>query len=331
MKIDVHAHLIPEKFVEPVTGPAPLPVRILGSESGETIHTQTIVALSTDAEQLYSIDRRIKDMDAQMVDMHVLSVAPMLFLYGLEHVPALDAFRQINDAMARVARANPKRFVALADLPMQSPEAAAAELERCVRDLDMRGAEICSNIGGVNLNDKRFRPVWAKMQELDVPFFIHPANVLGIERLGDFYLNNLIGNPTDTAVAAASLIFGGVLKDFPGCKFYLAHGGGSCPILRGRWDHGWKMRPEGKVDIIDRPPSEYFGQLYFDTLTHYTPALSYLVDMAGADHVMLGTDYPFDMGNYNSVNFIQAVPHRSDAEKALMNGDTAKRLFRIEG
>jgi aminocarboxymuconate-semialdehyde decarboxylase len=328
LKIDVHAHLIPQTFVEPVTGETPLPVRIFASGTQQPIHTQSIRALSTDAEQLYNIERRLADMDAQLVDMHVLSVAPMLFVYDLERPQAIDAFQQINNALAEVVNANADRFVAIADLPMQSPEDAARELERAVRDLGLRGAEICSNIGGKNLNDKSFAPVWRKMEELDVPFFIHPANVLGMDRLGDFYLNNLIGNPTDTAVAAASLIFGGVLKEFPRLKFYLAHGGGSCPYLRGRWDHGWKMRPEGKVNIT-RPPSEYFKLLYFDSLVHGGFALNYLVDTVGPERVMMGTDYPFDMGDYNSVDHVLGIAHQSDAARFAVLGDTAQQLFKI--
>ncbi len=323
MNIDVHAHCIPEALVQPgqdgfrvqiSAGPAPLdmPVRAIGFE----------------AEQLYSTRRRLADMEAQGIDFQVLSAPPHLFLYRGDGADMAPVFSRINDVLADVAKSHPDRFVAIADVPLQAPELAARELERAVRDLDMRGVEICSNIDGRNLDDPAFGPFWAKMQELDVPAFIHPSTVLGADRLRSYYLVNLIGNPTDTAVAA-SLIFGGVLKEFPRLRFYLAHGGGSCPYIRGRWDHGWRVRPEGKVKI-EQPPSEYFDRLYFDSLVHDVPALNYLVDTVGVERVMLGTDYPFDMGDYDSVRRIASLPHRSSAEKALVRGRNAAALFRID-
>jgi aminocarboxymuconate-semialdehyde decarboxylase len=252
-----------------------------------------------------------------------------MFTPSLPVERAVRISRAINDAFADVVAGNPKRFVALADLPMQSPEDAARELERAVKDLGLRGTEICSQIAGENLDEPKFAPVWAKAQELDVPIFIHPAGVPGLQdRLGKYYLTNLIGNPMDTTIAAASLIFGGVLREFPRIKFYLAHGGGACPYIRYRWDHGWKARDEGKA-IIDRPPSEYFGQLYFDSLTHGGPALSFLASTVGPERIMLGTDYPFDMGNYNSVAAVQNVVGVTDAERDMMLGGNAMRLFGI--
>jgi aminocarboxymuconate-semialdehyde decarboxylase len=166
------------------------------------------------------------------------------------------------------------------------------------------------------------------MQELDVPVFLHPNNVLGQDRLSRYHLANLIGNPTDTAVAAASLIFGGVLKEFPRLKFYLAHGGGTCPFIRGRWEHGWHVRPEAKLHI-QRPPSEFFGLLYFDSLTHSVPTLSHLVDTVGPERIVMGTDYPFDMGDYDSVKTIASVPHLTDAQRQRIWGDNAAELLKL--
>jgi len=205
---------------------------------------------------------------------------------------------------------------------------AAAELERSVKELDLRGVEMGSNVGGTNLDAKEFAPFYAKAQELDIPVFIHPVGALGGDRLQGYYLSNLLGFPTDTAVAAASLIFGGVLKEFPQLKFCLAHGGGSCPYLRGRWDHGWRVRPEPRV-AIEEPPSEYINSLYFDSVLHSVPALSYLVETAGADRVMLGTDYPFDMGDYEPLKSIASLPDLSDAEKELIYSRTAAALFNL--
>ena len=331
MKIDVHAHYIPESLIDrEATGRSPgaYGIRITQEGTEQVIHTETFQAVGFDAEQIYSLDRRLRDMQAQQVDMHALSVPPFCFSYGLDTATSLALCRRFNNAFAETVQRHPDRFVALANLPMQAPEEAARELERAVKELGLRGAEICSNIAGRNLDDKRLAPFYAKLHELDVPVFIHPSNVLGADRLGSYYLHNLIGNPTDSAVAAASLIFGGVLKEFPRLKFYLAHGGGSCPYIRGRWEHGWRVRPEGKV-AIDRPPSEYFKLLYFDSLAHFGPALNYLVETVGPERVMLGTDYPFDMGDTDPVKTIAALPHLSDSQKDLIYGANAAALFKI--
>lgn len=333
MKIDVHAHIVPEPYFDfaALEGkPNHYAFRI---EHGGATPWSMAPQLSAgfEWEMMYNIERRLRDMDAQGIDMHVLSTTPHLFFYNTPASVAesVTMCRMVNDRIATVVAQHPDRFVAIADVPLPDGEAAAAELERAVRDLGFRGAEICTNVGGRNLDDRAFFPFYAKAQELDVPIFLHPANVLGqSDRLADYYLNNFIGNPTDTAVAAAALIFGGVLKEFPRIKFYLAHGGGTCPFIRGRWEHGWKQRPEAKK-YIQRPPSEYFRQLYFDSLTHSTQTLTYLVESIGADRVMMGTDYPFDMGDYTSVKSIASLPHVPEAQKQLMWGDTAQELFRI--
>jgi aminocarboxymuconate-semialdehyde decarboxylase len=321
MKIDVHAHYIPGQFH---LGDGS--IRITRPGSDEAVFTGQRNAVAGDT--LYDVEKRLREMDLLGVDMHVLSVLPTLFVNHLPADKAIEACRQINDAFAVTVSEHPDRFVAIANLPMQDPEAAARELERTVRDIGFRGAEICTNIDGKNLDDKSFAPFYAKMRELDVPVFLHPSNVLGQDRLGSYHLGNLIGNPTDTAVAAASLIFGGVLKELPELKFYLAHAGGSCPYLRGRWEHGWRVRPEAKIHI-QRPPSEYLRLLYFDSLAHSVPALNYLVETVGADRVMLGSDFPADMLDPDPVKTIASLPHLSDAERNMIYADNAQRLFKI--
>lgn len=328
MKIDVHAHYTPEQFIEPDGGGAAGFVARIRDASGRLLQKGPSGGFAGRTEQTYSIARRLQGMDVQGVDMHVLSISPLLFDYHMDPATAVQVCRLANDIFAETVAGHPDRFVAVAHLPMQAPAEAAEELERSVRDLGFRGAIICSNIDGGNLDDKGLAPFYAKMQELDVPVFIHPQNVLARDRLSRYHLGNLIGNPTDTAVAAANLIFGGVLKEFPRLKFYLAHGGGSCPLLRGRWEHGWRVRPEAKIHI-QRPPSEYFRLLYFDSLTHSIPALSYLIETVGAERVMLGTDYPADMADDQPVKTIASVPRLSDREKDLIYGDNAQALFKI--
>ena len=331
MKIDVHAHYVPEKCLDAeakATDGHIHGMRIVQEGSRQVAYTNNARNLALDPPQIYSIERRLKDMATQWVDMQVLSVPPFLFFYATDPAQSLEQCQKINNGFAETVQSYPERFVALANLPMQEPEMAARELERSVRELGLRGAEICSNINGKNLDDKSFVPFYAKLQQLDVPVFIHPSNVLGADRLRPYHLQNLIGNPSDTAVAAASLIFGGVLKEFPRLKFYLAHGGGSCPYLRGRWEHGWQVRPEARANI-DRPPSDYFRLLCFDSLVHSVPALNFLVETVGPARVMMGTDYPFDMGDRDPVKTVASLPHLSDDQKEMIFGANAVALFKI--
>jgi aminocarboxymuconate-semialdehyde decarboxylase len=333
MKIDVHAHYVAESCLNDAETKGAdgqiHGIRVVQEDSRSVVYTNNARNIAIEPPQIYSIERRLKDMDAQTVDLQVLSVPPFLFFYGTDPARSLELCRKINEAFAETVRQYPDRFVALANLPMQEPETAARELERSVRELGLRGAEICSNINGKNLDDQGLAPFYAKMQELDVPVFIHPSNVLGSDRLRRYHLGNLIGNPSDTAVAAASLIFGGVLKEFPRLKFYLAHGGGSCPFLRGRWDHGWRVRPEARANI-ERPPHDYFKLLHFDSLVHSVPALDFLIETVGAERVMMGTDYPFDMGDPDPVEAIVSLPHHYDKEKEMILGRNAAALFQID-
>jgi aminocarboxymuconate-semialdehyde decarboxylase len=331
LKIDVHAHYVPEKCLDAEATGADGHIhglRIVQEGSRQVAYTNNARNLALDPPRIYSIERRLKDMATQWVDMQVLSVPPFLFFYDTDPAQSLELCQKINNAFAETVQKYPDRFVALANLPMQDPEMAARELERSVRELGLRGAEICSNINGKNLDDKSLVPFYTKLQQLDVPVFIHPSNVLGADRLRSYHLQNLIGNPSDTAVAAASLIFGGVLKEFPRLKFYLAHGGGSCPYLRGRWEHGWQVRPEARANI-DRPPSDYLRLLCFDSLVHSVPALNFLVETVGPGRVMMGTDYPFDMGDRDPVKTVASLPHLSDDQKEMIFGANAAALFEI--
>ena len=302
MKVDVHCHYIPESCLE-IQGQGPDPAAMVGD--------------------MTDLGKRLLDMDAMGVDIQAIS--PWLGFLNRD----LATAHRVNDGIAQAVALHPDRLVGLAAVPMSSPAEAAAELERSVRELGLRGVEIGSNVGGKNLDAKEFAPFYSKVQELDIPVFIHPVEVLGMDRLRSYHLANLIGNPTDTAVAAASLIFGGVLKEFPRLKFYLAHGGGSCPYLRGRWEHGWRVREDVSKDIA-RPPSEYFKLLYFDSLVHSGAALSYLVESVGAERIMLGTDYPFDMGDHNPIRSVDSLSNLSGGQREMVIGGNAAALLKID-
>lgn len=301
MKIDVHAHYTPESCLE---------LQGAGADPGALVGAMT------------DLGKRLQDMDAMGVDVQAISPWPGLLNRDMA------VARRYNKGTAEAVDLHPDRLIGLAAVPMSSPMEAAAELERAIKELGLRGVEIGSNVGGTNLDAKEFAPFYAKAQELDVPVFIHPVQPLGLDRLQRYYLSNLLGFPTDTAVAAASIIFGGVLKEFPRLKFCLAHGGGTSPYLRGRWEHGWRVRKEPKA-VVEKPPSEYFNLLYFDSVVHFVPALSYLVETVGVDRVVVGTDYPFDMGKYDVVEAIASLPDLSDDQRQLIYGQNAAVLLNL--
>ena len=299
--IDVHAHHVPESCLELV---GYTPGRGGGMEGD-------IVDLSA----------RIADMDRQGVEMQAVSGVGGVFSRDLATA------RAYNDGMAESLARYPDRFVAMAVAPLGEPEHAPAEVERAVKGLGMYGVAIGTNVNGKNLDAPELGPFFAKVEELDVPMFIHPvAPQLGSDRLGQYHLSNLIGNVSETAVAAACLIFGRVLDEFPRLKPYLAHGGGSCPFIRGRWDQGWRARGEGGLPTA---PSTYLRRLYYDALTHSHQSLEYLVRFVGADHVMLGSDYPYNMGDLDPVRQVESAPGLSAAEKDQVLRTTAAEVFKL--
>src|SRR5262249_33729525 len=210
-------------------------------------------------------------------------------------------------------------------LPMQSPVRAADELRRAMRKLELRGAMIGSNVEGKNLDDPSFEPLWETANELAAFIIVHPVTVAGANRMKSYYLVNLVGNPLDTTIAAACLAFGGVLDRYPKIKFCLAHGGGFVPYQAGRWAHGWKVRPEPKVSLPHSPQAS-LQRFYFDSILHGKPALEFLVSSAAPGRVMLGSDYPFDMGTLDCVRQVQALSI-SDPDRASVLGGLARKLL----
>jgi len=276
----------------------------------------------------FDVERRLKDMDATGVDVHVLSATPQSYLYGLE--PALGVVTSTiqNNQMAKLVKQQPDRFMAIGTLPMQAPEEAAKELRRIVKTLDMRGAMFASNIMGKNLDDPSFAPLWAAAEELDAFIFIHPNNVAGADRLKSYYLANLIGNPLDTTIAAACLIFGGVMDRHPKLKICLAHGGGFVPYQAARWTHGWEVRPEPKKNVPNKP-TEIIRRFYYDTILHSKETLEFMIERTGAERVVLGSDYPYDMGMMDCVAHVRSLSI-SDADKTGILTTRPEQLLTIK-
>jgi aminocarboxymuconate-semialdehyde decarboxylase len=325
--IDVHAHILTEETIRLLQRESPKAAPKL-SDVDEQFGTLDV------AGSVYrhfprggwDLDRRFQDMTASKVDMQVLSVCPQTFLYA--QPPALAAaFARIqNEQLAKLVKAHPGRFQAIATVPMQAPRQAADELRHAMSALGLRGVQIGSNIAGKNLDDPELEPVWATAAELGAFILIHPINVAGIDRLKSYYLNNLIGNPLDTTIAAACLVFSGVLERYPTLKICLAHGGGFVPYQAGRFLHGWHVRTEPKVKL-PTPPTDSLQRFYFDTIVHSKDVLEFLVRNAGADRVLLGSDYPFDMGMPDGVLQVRSLSVPA-TDRASILGGLAQTMLR---
>jgi aminocarboxymuconate-semialdehyde decarboxylase len=273
----------------------------------------------------FDIARRLQDMDATGVDVHVLSATPQTYLYKQEAALGATTSAIQNDQIAKHIAAHPTRFMGIATLPMQDPKLAADELTRAMTKLGLRGAMFASNILGKNLDDPSFEPLWAAAEELGAFMFVHPNNVAGAERLKSYYLVNLIGNPLDTTIAAACLVFGGVMDRHPRLKVCLAHAGGFMPYQAGRWIHGWRVRPEPKKNI-PQEPATIVGRFLYDTIAHSDESLAFLIERAGAARVLLGSDYPYDMAMMDCVAHVRGLKI-SDADKAAILGNRAEALL----
>jgi aminocarboxymuconate-semialdehyde decarboxylase len=230
-----------------------------------------------------------------------------------------------NDACVEAHQAHPDRFVGLAILPVQEPDLAIKELDRVAKLPGIRGIYMATRILDRELSDPSFFPVYERIEDLGLTIFLHPVTVVDPKRLTKFYLTNFIGNPTESAIAASHLIFGGVLDRFSRLTFCLPHAGGTFPYLIGRITHGWGVRPECKH--LKTPPVDYLRRFYYDTITHMGPTLDYLIKLVGADRVVLGSDFCFDMSYQQPVKVVTNLPGLSEGDKALILGGNAKRLL----
>ena len=324
MNVDLHFHHTPRFFLDELRQENPWGKTVTGS--GDALRLRVGAVELPLGPEHWDPKEMLARMDAQRIDLAAVSPSPLLFHTQWPAEPVTALHRRVNDALAELRSAHPTRFAPLGTIPMQDTRAAVAELERCMQ-LGLSGIEIETHVAGRNFDDPGLRPVFAKAAELGAVIFIHPLAVLGADRLRAFYLSNLIGNPTDTAVAVASLLFGGVLDALPGLKLVCAHGGGSTPMLCGRWDHGARVRPE--LAHMTRLPSDVLRQLHFDSLTHSEPALELLVRTAGADRVVLGSDFPYDMGATDPVERIERAKFLTPAERGQILGETAQRLLSL--
>lgn len=304
-------------------GRAPLQV---GNELTREVNKRQLEYIRPKME---SIEVRLADMDSSGVDVQALSVSPYHLYHWVEGELGARAFQTINDDLAEVAAANPDRFVALGAVPMQDPTAAVAELRRCADDLGFRGIEMATHIEGVEISDPRYDGFWEQVEQLGLVVFLHPTGFTEPKRLMDHYFINTIGHPLEETICAGRLIFDGVMERFPGLKFVFSHGGGFLPMYAGRFDHAYHAREDVRQGL-PRPPSEYLSMFYFDTMVFEPDQLGFLIGKYGADHVLLGTDYPYDMGEEDPLGLLDRVEGLAASDRDLIAGGNAARLLGLD-
>jgi aminocarboxymuconate-semialdehyde decarboxylase len=306
MRIDLHTHFIPAEFIEQVRqGRAIGNVAIQPRDGQEWLIHQEGYRYPAMAE-LWSVEAKLQLMDHLGIDISVLSLQPALFFYWLEAGPVQEFCRQTNEALAEMVSRSGGRLYGLATVPLQDPAAAAIELRRAVLELGLRGVQVGTRMEQIPLDDPRFDPFFATAADLNVPVLLHPYRVGTRPEWADFYLANLIGNPLETCLVASRLIFSGWLDRHPQLTLILAHGGGFLPYQIGRLDHGFRVRAETKLHLSS-PPSSYLRRFYYDTITHAAAPLKFLVELVGADRVVLGTDIPFDMADHHFADYLAAA------------------------
>ena len=328
--VDVHAHFFPESFIRVIEE--------AGASFGASVDRSNpkgpvlVVGGSRTAPldaRYWDLGLRIKAMNRQGVAVQALSLtAPMV--YWADGATGARLSAAWNDGASAAHVAHPDRFVGCAMVPLQDRPHALAELDRAAKLPGIRGVYMGTNVGGRELSDPEFFPVFERAAALGLPVLLHPLRVIGAERLAPYYLNNFLGNPFDTAIAAAHLVFGGVLDRLPKLTVCLPHAGGALPYLHGRLRHGQGVRPEAK-GVAKKSFSAYLRRFTYDIISHDAPALRYLVATVGADRVMLGTDFCFDMGLERPLSIIQAKATglgRKDQERVVRTN--AARMLRLE-
>jgi aminocarboxymuconate-semialdehyde decarboxylase len=327
VSIDIHCHVLSKRAEAHVKanhkGERPAQLQFANELTRKVAHKQNETVLPKQTE----VSERFREMERTGVDIQALSPAPTHYYYFCEPGVGRDASRLVNDDIAAMAATDPRRFVALGTVPLQDTQLAVEELRRCVRELGMRGVEINSDVNGEELSSPRLEPFFAAAEELGTVIFLHPTG-FNHPRFGEHYFTNVIGNPLNSTIAVSYLIFDGTLERHPGLKVVVAHGGGFLASYQARMDHAHAAREDCRV-TIRRPPSEYLRRLYFDTVVFDPEHIAYLVKRFGADHVVLGTDFPYDMAEDDPVNLVLKAPGLTDEQRAAICGGNAAKLLGI--
>lgn len=328
MRVDFHTHIIPENFSELTQrfGGEKWPSLERTCACGANIMIAGKVFREV-TDQVWDAEKRIKDMEREGVDIQVLSPIPVTFSYWAPAEQAEILARVQNDFIADLVNQYPTKFIGLGAVPMQNVEVAIREMDRCKHELGLSGIEIGTNVNGVNLDDPQFIEFFEMAEKWEVPLFIHPWETLGKERMPRHNLMYTVGMPSETALAGASLILGGIMDKFPKLKICLAHGGGALPYLLPRLDQGWKVWPH--LRLLDKPPSHYAKQFYYDSLVNEPVNLNYLLQNFGHERIIMGSDYPFLLREIPPGKVIDETVGLSKEQTEAMLGKNALRFLNI--
>jgi len=276
-------------------------------------------------DNCWSAEKRMKECDHHHVDVQVLSTIPVMFSYWAKPHDCLEVSKYLNDHIAGIVQKHPKRFAGLGTIPLQAPELAIKELERC-KKIGLVGIQIGSHVNDWNLNDENLFPVFHACQEMNMPIFVHPWDMMAQDKMKKYWLPWLVGMPAESSLAICSMIFGGVFERLPKLRVAFAHGGGSFPATLGRIEHGFQSRPDLVAVDNKKNPKEYLGKFWLDSLTHDADMLNYLVKLVGSNRVALGTDYPFPLGEIKPGELIHSMNFSDEVKQKLLNGSALEWL-----
>ncbi len=326
LTLDIHAHVAVagvSEFVQPHLDVSTIPLDHFSTPETKQIMAKQAADIR---EGIRTTDVRFRVMDDMGVDMQLICPGPPQLFYTVPVDIGVKATRMLNDGIAEYVGKHTDRLVALGGVPLQDGNEAANELERCMKQLKFKGVEILTNVAGKELSDPAFAPFWKKAEELGALVLIHPNGFTHADRLSRFYFNNVIGNPLDTTVALHYLIFDGVFERHPNLKVIAVHGGGYLGGYSGRIDHAWGARSDAR-STLPKPPTSYLKKnVYFDTVVFTPEQLEALVKTFGVDHVVMGTDYPFDMADFDPVEHVVSTGFDAATTAAIVGGNAKKLL-----
>lgn len=306
----------------------PLGLDLVPTERGTAVRIDDRVTTQPLRDDLTDHDRRLAELDRMGLDHQVLSGWIDLTAYELEPDAGSRYARIQNECLAEEAAKAPDRFSAIGTVPLQDVTAAVNELDHAIRGFGMKGVELATTVDGRFIDEAGLDDFWAAAQDLGAFIVLHPMRPLEGIDLGRYFMENMIARPAESTIALAGLIFSGVFERFPRLKVCVVHGGGFAPFQIGRMDAGYHQKPNLTGKHITKPPSDYLKQIYVDTVLHHPAALRYVVELMGADRVMLGTDYPFEMGSLDPVDFVRSGGFDDDTTEAIL-GSTAEALIGI--
>jgi len=309
MKIDVHTHILPPeipKFKDKFGYGGFIQIEKTDDCCAKMLYDDGRFFREVH-KNLWEPSARIDDCDESNIDVQVISTVPVMFNYQIPGKDGFEVARYLNDHVAATVAAHPKRFIGLGTLPLQDPELSVRELLRCKRDLGLAGVQIGSHVNEWNLDAPELFPVFKAAEQLGAAIFVHPWDMMGSDRMKKYWLPWLVGMPAEISLAICSLIFGGVLERLPNLRIAFAHGGGAFPATIGRIEHGFVARPD--LCAVDNQvnPREYLGKFWVDGLVHDPMALLFIIDLLGADRVMMGSDYPFPLGEEHPGELIEGL------------------------